>query len=61
MFLKGKKVECFHCRGLRHYAQDCPSPKKISKSLCRQHGVIQTLKRVLPQLLKMQGMILMTC
>ena len=33
---------------------------KISKSLSRQHGVIQTLKRVLPQFLKMQDTIQMT-
>ena len=33
---------------------------KMPKSLCRQYGVIPTLKRVLPQLPKMQGMIQMT-
>ena len=30
------------------------------KSLCKHHGVILTLKKVLRQLLKMQGMIQMT-
>ena len=34
---------------------------KILKSLCRQHGVIQTLNKVLHRLLKVQGMIPMTC
>ena len=33
---------------------------KISKSLCRLLGVIPTLKKVFPQLLKMQYTILMT-
>ena len=33
---------------------------KILKILCRQHGVILTLKRVLQLLLKMQGTIQMT-
>ena len=44
---KDKKVECFNCGGLRHYAHDCRSPKDI-KSLCKQLGVTQILKRVLP-------------
>ena len=34
---------------------------KILKSLSRQHGVTQILKKVLPQPLKMQGMIPMIC
>ena len=34
---------------------------KMPKSLCKQHEAILILKRVLPQLLKMQGMIPMTC
>ena len=33
---------------------------KMSKSLCRQHAVILTLKKVLQLLLKKQGMIQMT-
>ncbi|KAL6349858.1 hypothetical protein AAG906_001745 [Vitis piasezkii] len=28
---KDKKIECFNCGGLRHYAHDCPSPKDIKK------------------------------
>ena len=34
--------------------------QKISKSLCMQRGVMSTLKRVLPELLKMQDTIQMT-
>ena len=30
-FSKVKKVECFNCGGVRHYSQDCPSPKDIKK------------------------------
>ena len=30
---KGKKVECFNCGGLGHYANDCPNPKDIKKSI----------------------------
>ena len=56
---KGKKVECFNYGGLRHSLPIVLTPK-ISKSLCRLRGVTQTLKKVIPQLLKMQGTILMT-
>ena len=30
---KGKKIECFNYRGLRHYANDCLGPKDIKKSM----------------------------
>ena len=30
---KCKKVECFNCRSLRHFATNCPSPKDIKKSM----------------------------
>ena len=30
---KGKKIECFKCGGLGHYANDCPSLKDIKKSM----------------------------
>ena len=30
---KGKKIECFNYRGLRHYANDCPGLKDIKKSM----------------------------
>ena len=30
---KDKKIQCFICEGLRPYAQDCPSSKKIKKSM----------------------------
>ena len=29
----GKKVECFNCGGLGHYAQYCPSPKDAKNSM----------------------------
>ena len=32
-FSKGKKIECFKCGGLWHYANDCPSLKDIKKSM----------------------------
>ena len=28
---KGKKIECFNCGVLGHYANDCPSPKDAKK------------------------------
>ena len=30
---KGNKVECFNCRGVGHYSQDCPSPNDIKNSM----------------------------
>ena len=30
---KGKKIECFNCRGLGYYANDCLSPKDVKKSM----------------------------
>ena len=60
-FSKGKKVECFNRGGGTLYILKTVLAIKISKSLCKQHGVSQILKRVLTQLLKMQGTILMTC
>ena len=30
---RGKKVQCFNCRGLGHSAQDCLSPKYAKKSI----------------------------
>ena len=30
-YSKGKKIECYNCEGLGHYANDCPSPKDAKK------------------------------
>ena len=30
---KGKKIECYNCEGMGHYANDCPSPKDIKNSM----------------------------
>ena len=30
---KGKKVKCFNCEGLGHFANDYPIPKDINKSM----------------------------
>ena len=55
---KSKKIECFNYGGYDILLLIVLVPK-ILKSLYRLHRVTQILKKVVPQLLKMQGMIRM--
>ncbi|RVW49111.1 hypothetical protein CK203_084454 [Vitis vinifera] len=51
---KGKKIECYNCGGLRHYDNDCSSPKDAKKFMLATWSNID-FEGVLPQLQRMQG------